>query len=95
MFSQDPIKGSETVFKLCFETLYQGLRMSSLHTDADAILLRHLPSVVWWRLWDSCYRLKLAVVRAYTRGGLDAATLMELTAEPDINREMYQAVQLA
>jgi hypothetical protein len=93
IFSHDPIVGSETVFRLCFETLHQGMRVSSLSNEAEAIVLRHLPPVVWWRLWDNCYRLKLAILNAYARGNLDATSLLNLTKDAQLNQEMYEALQ--
>jgi hypothetical protein len=76
-----PTKGCEPLLELAFETIHADLSRSRLPYDATFLLSRHLPEVVWWRQWDTCQRLRLAVVRAYVDGGLNPKSFGCLTSD--------------
>ena len=79
--SAKPSRGCELLFERTFETLHNAITYSRLDPQAFTLLLRHLPEVEWWRSWDNCRRLRIAVVNAYVDTGLRRDSFRRLTRE--------------
>jgi hypothetical protein len=77
-------RGCEPLFEKAFEPLHNDLGRSRLPYDASAILLRYLPNLHLWQQWDSCLRLRMAVVAAYVETDLSPESFLRLTANPDL-----------
>lgn len=77
-----PTSGSELLFEHAFEPVHTALWHSRFAREATAILVRHLPDLGWWDQWDTCRRLRLAVVGAYVTGNLRAQSFKRLTEDP-------------
>lgn len=74
-----PVRGCEAMLELAFEPTHTDLAHSSLPYEAFIIINRHIPDAGWWRQWDICLRLRLAVLNAYAAGGLDPQSFCRLT----------------
>lgn len=79
-----PEAGAELLLEKSFEPIHRALEKSVLPWDAFRMLTRHLPSLSWWDNWDNCRRLRLAVVHAYIKGGLDPQSFRRLTTDKSL-----------
>lgn len=78
---ENPVHGCEPIFERTFEPTYTALANNNLAYGARNLLLESLP-YLWWRNWDTCYRLLIAVVRTYINNNLDQESLAQLTNDP-------------
>lgn len=76
---RNPVSGSEMLFERAFESVHNDLWYSRFAYEAASILERHLPNLSWWEQWDTCKRLRMAVVSAYASGELDPSSFARLT----------------
>jgi hypothetical protein len=74
-----PVPGCESLFERAFEPTHTDLLQSSLPSEASARLRRHLPDLQWWQQWDTCLRLRIALVDAYLKGELNPRSFERLT----------------
>jgi hypothetical protein len=88
-----PEQGSEFIFEFTFDLLHRAMRDSALDYQASVILEGQLPIVSWWRYWDSCQRLRLAVVRAFVRGNLDPTSFLQLTRDTSLMSQMFEQLE--
>jgi hypothetical protein len=77
-----PQPGVEPIFERTFEELHSALAASQLSDGASNLLSRYLPSVGWRDQWDYCLRLRIGVVEAYQRAGLDQQSFQRLSSDP-------------
>lgn len=87
-----PVEGAEALFELAFEHVHDAIWRSALPASAFDSLLRYLPAIDWWRMWDTCLRLRKAVTAAYVKGNLQLDSFYRLTSN---RRLMDQMVELA
>ncbi|MDP9374973.1 MAG: hypothetical protein M3Q65_21500, partial [Chloroflexota bacterium] len=85
-----PSHGCEVLFEVAFEPLHADLGLLRLPHDASSMLLRHLPDLPWWQRWDTCLRLRLAVVTAYVESGLDPQSFRRLTSDSGLFAKLVQ-----
>jgi hypothetical protein len=52
-----------------------------LPSDAFDALVHFLPNAYWWKEWDVCRRLRVAVVNAYVKAELDPRSFLRLTSD--------------
>lgn len=79
-----PIKGSEPLFEYSFEEIHEAAMHSRLpHNSFDNIASR-LPVLSFWQQWDTCLRLRLAVVKAYQSQGLDRLSFSRLARNSEL-----------
>ncbi len=83
-----PTPGCEPLFERAFESVHADIWSSRLPYDAFNALARFLPDLVWWDQWDTCLRLRLAVVRAYVDSKLDLASFRRLTSDSTLLRRL-------
>ena len=76
-----PSPGCELLFETAFESVHVDIWSSRLPDDAFDVLSRFLPDVYWWQQWDTCRRLRLALVEAYVSAELDPRSFRRLTSE--------------
>ena len=76
-----PSPGCELLFETAFESVHADIWSSRLPDDAFDVLSRFLPDVYWWQQWDTCRRLRLAVVEAYVSAELDPRSFRRLTSD--------------
>ena len=76
-----PGSGCEPLFERAFESVHADIWSSQLPNDAFNVLEPFLPGLYWWRQWDTCLRLRLAVVTAYVNAELDAQSFRRLTSD--------------
>jgi hypothetical protein len=88
-----PQKGAESLFEYGFEALHQAMKSSSLPYQASVLLDGQLPDVSWWRRWDSCERLRIAVANAYVREDLSPASFPKLAKDPHLMGQMFQTLE--
>jgi hypothetical protein len=74
-----PVPGCEPLFERAFESVHADIWSSRLPYDAFDALARYLPDLYWWQQWDTCRRLRLAVVAAYVNAELDPQSFRRLT----------------
>jgi hypothetical protein len=51
-----------------------------------------LPQTSWWRSWDTCHRLRLAIVRRAIAEDWSRAMLEGVSQSPFVQREFYQLI---
>jgi hypothetical protein len=88
-----PEQGSEFIFEYTFDPLHRAMRDSMLDYQASVILEQQLPEVSWWRRWDSCQRLRLAVVRAFVHGNLNPNSFLRVTPDPSLMSEVFEQLE--
>ncbi len=72
-----PVTGSELLFELAFEAVHNDIWYARFTSEGMSILGRHLPDI-GWRNWDTCKRIRIAVVSAYVEGDLDPKSFIRL-----------------
>jgi hypothetical protein len=70
----------EPLFERAFESVHADIWSSRLPHDAFEALARFLPDL-YWEQWDTCLRLRLAVVGAYVNAELDPRSFRRLTSD--------------
>jgi len=88
-----PQQGSEFIFEFSFDLLHRAMRDSALDYQASIILEGQLPEVSWWRRWDSCQRLRLAVVRAFVHGEMNPESFLRLTHDTSVMSQMFEQLE--
>jgi hypothetical protein len=83
-----PCPGCEPLFERAFESIHTDILSSRLPSDALRALARFLPEVHWWQQWDTCLRLRLAVVGAYVKAELAPASFRRLTSDSALLKKM-------
>jgi hypothetical protein len=81
-----PGAGCEPLFEKSFESVHADISASLLPHDAFDVISRFLPDLYWWERWDTCHRLRVAVVEAYVRAELDPQSFRRLTT----NEELFE-----
>jgi hypothetical protein len=76
-----PGPGCEPLFERAFESVHADISASRLPYDAFGALTRFLPNLYPWQQWDTCLRLRLAVVAAYVNAELDPQSFRRLTSD--------------
>ncbi|MEA2754691.1 MAG: hypothetical protein QOJ54_980, partial [Aliidongia sp.] len=76
-----PSRGCEPLFEKTFEAVHADIWSSRLPGDAFDALAHFLPDLYWWQQWDTCKRLRLAVVEAYVNADLDPLSFRKLTSD--------------
>ncbi len=79
-----PKPGCETIFETCFEAVHEDIAVSRLPYDAFNALAEYLPQLYYRDQWDTCLRLRLAVVSTYVREGLSLKSFGKLSRDPTI-----------
>ena len=88
-----PERGVEHIFEYSFDQIHHAMGGSALPYEASVLLESQLPEVGWWRRWDSCYRLRLAVVRAFVRAELEPSTFLRLSSDQRLMSELFEVVE--
>ena len=83
-----PSDGCESLFEMTFDSVHADIWSSRLPYDAFAVLARFFPILPWWQQWDTCLRLRLAVVSAYVGSKLDLRSFFHLSRDADIQRQL-------
>lgn len=86
-----PTPGCEPLLEAAFESIHADIWSSRLPYDAFDVLSRFLPNLYWWEQWDTCRRLRLAVVKAYANGGLDPQSFRRLTSDAALFERLEDA----
>ncbi len=81
-----PGPGCEPLFEKAFESVHADISASRLPLDAFDAISRFLPDHYWWERWDTCHRLRVAVVEAYVHADLDPQSFRRLTT----NEELFE-----
>lgn len=76
-----PGSGCEPLFEMAFESVHTAVGSSTLPDEALDALAPFLPDLFWWQQWDTCLRLRFAVVGAYVDAELDPQSFRRLTSE--------------
>lgn len=90
---EEPRQGSEPLLEYSFESIHEAMRDSRLEYQASIIVEAILPDVKWWRRWDSCYRLRLAVIQAYAYTGLQPATFFQLARNEVLRGTLFHELE--
>jgi hypothetical protein len=85
-----PVQGCELLIERSFETVHKDIADSQLPYDAFDVLARYLPNLFWWEQWDTCLRLRMAVVTAYLSGRLSPNSFNRLTKDEGLRRSLIQ-----
>ncbi len=85
--------GAEKLLETSFEPLHLALSKDSLPPQAFRLLLGSLPSLSWWQQWDTCLRLRTAVVDAYIAGNLAPTSFARLAALPEISNDLARQAE--
>lgn len=88
-----PRSGSEQLLQLTFEPVHGDLAADDFSPQASALLSRYLPNLYFWQQWDSCLRLRTAVVDAYVEHGLDPNTFPLLCKSARLREELIELAQ--
>ncbi len=83
-----PTPGTELIFERAFEPLHSTLSTSTLPRRAFNMLAAYLPDVWWWQQWDNCLRLRVGVIDAYQKAGLDRSSLKRLTPDRKLVKQL-------
>ncbi len=75
----NPVSGTELLFERAFKAVHIDISKSRLSTVGQSLLLKYLPEIAWYNSWDTCKRLRIAVISAYIRGNLDPMSFHKLT----------------
>ena len=90
---EDPRPGSEALLEYSFEAMHEAMRDSRLDYQASIIVEAILPDVKWWRRWDNCHRLRVAVIRAYAYAGLNPSTFFQLAKDQTLLGAMFHEME--
>ncbi|MBB5942852.1 hypothetical protein [Xanthomonas sp. 3307] len=85
-----PSPGCEPLFLISFETVHSDMERSALPTKAFENLSALLPWVHWWRQWDLCYRLRLAVVSRFVENRLSVKAFSGLSSDRRLCLELRE-----
>ena len=88
-----PQPGCEFFFEYAFQDLHEAMRESRLDYQASVVLGKQLPEVSWWRTWDSCHRLRVAVIRAYIKGELSADSFLNLSNDHKLMESLFRDLE--
>jgi hypothetical protein len=85
--------GADTLLEYSFEPLHDAMRESRLDYQASVIIEPHLPDVGWWHRWDNCYRLRIAVIRAYAYGDLSPQSFLRLAKHEALMGALFHELE--
>jgi hypothetical protein len=88
-----PQSGCEPLFERGFDTIHAALWNSKLSYSAWTILAPRLPAPMPWNWWDSCQRLRRAVVDAYIDAGLDRDSFLRLTHSEEVSNMLIEIAE--
>ena len=88
-----PRPGAEMLLEYSFEPVHEALRDSRLDYQASVIIEPHLPDVGWWHRWDNCYRLRMAVIRAYVYGNLPPESFSRLASDSRLMGTLFHELE--
>jgi hypothetical protein len=88
-----PRPGAEMLLEYSFEPVHEALRDSRLDYQASVIIEPHLPDVGWWHRWDNCYRLRMAVIRAYVYGNLPPDSFSRLASDSRLMGTLFHELE--
>lgn len=79
-----PENGCEPIFELCFDSVHQAIAVSTLPYDAFNVLAPYMPNLHYRDQWDTCLRLRLAVVTSYVDKKLSLHSFKRLSSHSAI-----------
>lgn len=79
-----PQHGCEPIFEHTFEYVHTALANGNLSNDALSLITEYLPNVHWWKQWDLCHRLRVAIVNTYVNNDLDQESFKRLTNNKEL-----------
>lgn len=85
-----PVKGSEPVFEISFETIHTELLNTRFDWSQSASLLNYLPNIGWFNNWDICLRLRISIVQTYLNNNLNSNNFQKLTSNKDLYKELNE-----
>ena len=85
--------GSEVLFVFGFENVHHAMKESRLDYQASVMLEPLLPEMPWWRRWDSCYRLRTAIIHAYACGDLPLNSFHALAKSPSLMGQLWHEME--
>jgi hypothetical protein len=88
-----PTKGCEPLLVKAFEPVHAALWRSDLPYEAQSMPSAHLPTLYWWEQWDSCLRLRMAAVNAFTSGDLDPGSFRHLTKDRRLREQLFEIAE--
>lgn len=88
-----PMRGCEPIFERAFEAIHKDIAAGRLPDDAYSSLTRHLPDISWWNQWDTCLRLRMAIVNAYVSGSLDIDSFRRLTSNDHLHEQLVSELK--
>ena len=88
-----PNSGTEILFEYGFEPIHEAMRESRLDYQASVIIEPHLPDVGWWHRWDNCYRLRIAVLRAYAWSNLPPQSFRRLARDGRLMGTLFHELE--
>ena len=77
---EKPLQGCESIFEYTFDHIHSAFANNKLSGDAQSIIEKSLPNLRWWKQWDMCHRLRIAVVKAYVNNKLDQKSFNRLAS---------------
>ena len=92
---RQPRPGAEPLFEVAFEEVHLDILGAKLPQGSFNELERNLPNLHWWDQWDTCLRLRLAVVDAYVDNGLDPESFRRLTKDHALFKKLISAAELS
>lgn len=84
-----PKPGCEALFEIAFESVHADIWFSKLPYDAFNALAPLLPDLPWWQQWDTCLRLRRAVVTAYIDANLDPSSFRRLANDRELREQLH------
>jgi hypothetical protein len=88
MALRDSKRGHELLLEMSFDSVHEQLRRGALPKQAFARFESLLPNVESWQQWDTCLRLRIAVVRAFVEHDLDPFSFKRLTVNYWLQEEL-------
>lgn len=85
-----PRPGSEQLLQLTFEPVHDDLAINNFSPQAFALLAHYLPNLYFWQQWDSCLRLRTAVINAYVEHKLDPNTFPLLCKSTRLRKDLME-----
>lgn len=88
-----PMRGCEPIFERAFEAIHTDISTGRLPDDAYSALTRYLPEISWWNQWDTCLRLRMAIVNAYASVSLDIDSFRRLTSNDHLHEQLVSELK--
>jgi len=85
--------GSEVLLAFGFENIHDAMKESRLDYQASVMLEPLLPKIAWWKRWDSCHRLRMAILHAYAYGDLPLNSFNALAMSSSLMGLLWHEVE--